>query len=517
MANTALDQIQHIVVLMLENRSFDNLLGWLYDPANQPPFNTLPPANFNGVYGKNLSNPSVNGGTVPVGKGSDPTMPHPDPGEPYEDVYAQVYGQKNVLPLEKVPPVPPTPPNMEGFLYNYTLHAKESDTKPDVIMNCFTPKTVPVLSSLAYYYGVCDHWFASIPTQTLCNRSYLHAGTSSGYVDNEGGNGVLFQNKTPTIFNVLSASSRSWKIYCASWIVTSLALLTQEELWDPSLFDYFWHLQDFCKAAGKPNGLPHYSFIEPIYIDSLVWGAENDMHPEAWPFTVYGDSNVEEGEKLLYTVYQAVRNSPDWNSTMLIVLFDEHGGCYDHVNPPTSATCPFAISPDGVVIPQGQPGGSGFNFDRLGVRVPAIIVSPYTAQQTILNTAHEHTSVLSTIVECFGLPKGKLGKRQAVSPDISDALNLPVSAPRQDHPPIPQPAGWRPAEQAQAPAARDAALRAKGKPLRDLQRQIVQGAARRFAVSTALAAESTQVTNSLEADALLMKLEGEFLARREQA
>jgi phospholipase C len=505
-----LNQIEHIVVLMMENRSFDNLLGWLYDPSNPAPFNGLPPSNFEGMYGKSLSNPGPNG-AVPVGKGYQPTAPNPDPGEPYEDVYAQVFGQQKV-PLNQVPPRPELPCNMKGFVRNYAIQPGVAD--PSVIMNCFTPTTVPVFSALAYYYGVCDHWFSSIPTQTLCNRSYVHAGTSSGYVNNQGDDGILFVNNTPTIFNLLAKADpvRTWKVYCAGWTITSLALLTQLRVWDYSLqHGYFCHLHDFLADAQQPGGLPNYSFIEPNYMDSLVWGPENDMHPESHATQLYGASNVEEGEKLLYTVYTAIRNSPDWNKTLLIILFDEHGGCYDHVCPPTSQTCSLAISPDNVVIPQGRSGGSGFNFDRLGVRVPAVIVSAYTPQGTILNTCFDHTSVLSTVVNCFGLPKGQLGKRQAIAPDISAGLTL--TSLRVDHPPIPQPTTVVVSSQERSEALGRALLIASSKPVSRLQRSILTSASRKLQRPD-LEADAQAVTTTLEADTLLVKLEAELIKER---
>jgi phospholipase C len=509
----SLNQIKHIVVLMMENRSFDNMLGWLYDPQNPPPYNQPPSVgSFEGLWGNTLTNPSVAGPLVPVGVGTDPTAPDPDPGEPYQDIYAQVFGQKDVLPLNKVPPNPPSACNMEGFLYNYTLKCASTTTNPNIIMNGFKAATLPVLWSLAFNYGVCDHWFASIPTQTLCNRSYVHAGTSSGYVNNEGGDGLLFVNDTRTIFNVMTAAQKSWQIYCASWKITSLALLTQQQVWEEAFSEHFSHVDDFCDAAKKKGGLPAYSFIEPIYLDSLYWGAENDMHPEAWPINFDGPSNVEQGEKLLYTVYNAVRNSPDWDSTLLLILFDEHGGCYDHVCPPTSKTCPFAISPDGVVIAPTHSGGSGFNFDRLGVRVPAIVVSPYTQARTVINTTFDHTSALSTIVNCFGLPTGQLGKRQALAPDISAALNLQKA--RTDFPAIPQPKGWDPSFGAELKTTAEALLHARGKPLSDLQKKILIGAARRVAFEPAALIEGTHLTNSLEADAYLMKAEAELVAEK---
>jgi phospholipase C len=497
-ANNPWERIEHVVVLMLENRSFDNLLGWLYDPSNQPPFNQPPPANFEGVSGKPLSNPGPSG-PVPVGRGTVMTDPQPDPGEPYQDIYCQLYNVTPVPPLGGVPPDPPQPPGMLGFVNNYAQ--QKGVTNPSIIMNCFTPLSVPVLSSLAYYYGVCDHWFAPIPTQTLCNRSFVHAGTSSGYVNNQGDNGIIFINQTPTIFNLLEEAGQSWKIYHASWLITCLALLTQDRLWELKFTDHFAHLKQFKRDAGQPGGLPAYSFIEPVYIDSLIWGAEDDMHPEADPFEFFGPSNVERGERLLYEVYTTLRNSPDWEKTLLVILFDEHGGCYDHVPPPA------ATPPDAAVIPPDQPGGSGFRFDRLGVRVPAVVVSAYTEQQTIINEVFDHTAVLSSVINCFGLT-GELGKRQAGMPDVSAALNLTQA--RTDRPPIPQP----PSAMLELPHLIVAPFKAK--PLSGLQKTIIAGASYRLAHlgphPLALeAATLSQAQTTLQADLALARQEFELL------
>jgi phospholipase C len=327
-SSNQLGRIEHVVVLMLENRSFDNLFGWLYDPANEPPFNRTAPGYFAGVYGKDLSNPRPNGTMVPVGKGADPTAPYPDPGEPFQDVYAQIYGQKATLFANAVTKEPPRPCNMQGFLYNYALKNVGNEDHADTIMNCFTPSTVPVISSLAYHYGLCDHWFSSIPSQTICNRSFVAAGTSSGYVNNGGGDGILFTNDTPTIFNLLSEAGKTWKVYCGGWTITSLVLLTQKRVWDFALQpNFFEHITDFLADAEKPGGLPAYSFIEPNYMDSVVHGPENDMHPESHAFQLFGHSNVAQGEKLVYDIYSAIRNSPDWDKILLLILFDEHGGC----------------------------------------------------------------------------------------------------------------------------------------------------------------------------------------------
>jgi phospholipase C len=510
---TSLDRIQRIVVLMLENRSFDNLLGWLYDPANPAPFDRVPPANFAGVYGNDLSNPRLDGSTVAVGKGQDVTAPYPDPGEPFQDVYAQIYGQKTTQYANAVTKEPPRPCNMQGFLYNYLLKNQSNPANADTIMNCFTPASVPVLSSLAHYYGLCDHWFASVPSQTLCNRSFVVAGTSSGYVNNDGGDGLLFTNDTPTIFDLLSQAGKTWKVYCGGWTITSIALLTQRRLWDFAVQPhYFEHLTDFFADAQKPGGLPAFSFIEPNYMDSVVHGPENDMHPESHQFQLFGRSNVEQGDKLIYQIYSAVRQSPDWDKILLLILFDEHGGCYDHVCPPTAKDYPLAISPDGVVIRPDQPGGTDFNFDRLGVRIPAIVVSAYTPQETILNTTFDHTSALSTVVNCFGLPKQKLGKRQTAAPDVSAALTL--SDPRLDLPAIPPPAAADVSDMNRAAALAASILHAKEKPLSGLQIKIMIGAAKRLGLPREQQEELALSPTVFNADAELLKLEAQLVAKR---
>ena len=426
-------KIKHIIVVMFENRSFDNLLGWLYDPANPAPFNVVPP-DYEGLYLKNVFNPDPQGGKRHAGKSKDPRSPQPNPGEPFEDVHSQIYDVPRVS-FQEMSPIPPHAANMLGFIRNYE-EQKEKPSRPDKIMDSLTPQTVPVLSTLAHHYAVCDHWFASIPTQTFCNRSFVHAGTSSGYVNN-GGGGLCFVNHSPTIFDLLENAGLSWNVFVDGWLLQSFTLLTQGSMWKYALTPHFAHFKNFLAAAAQKDGLPSYSFIEPIYFDSLVWGPENDMHPECNPYEFYELSNLHRGEALLANIYQAVRNSPDWDSILLVILFDEHGGCYDHVPPPSSSDCDVAINPDGIVIPKGEHGGIGFSFDRLGPRVPAIVVSAYTPSQTRLHHIFEHTSVLSTVVNCFDLPRGQLGARQAKARDLADAVTL--SAPRIDAPKVAAP------------------------------------------------------------------------------
>jgi len=501
-----LSKIEHIVVLMLENRSFDNLLGWLYDPGNDAPFNVVP-LDFEGLYERNLWNLGSGGHVVPAGKSYDARSPQPNPGEPFEDVYSQVYDVPKV-DFKSLRDNPPGPPNMQGFIRNYAAQ-KSAPLDPAKIMESLTPKTVPVLSSLAHHYALCDHWFASIPTQTFCNRSFVHAGTSSGYVNN-GGNGLCFVNDTLTIFDLLESGGKTWNVFCGGWLLQSFTLLTQKPMWKYALTQHFAHFKDFLVAANKKGGLPNYSFIEPIYFDSIVWGPENDMHPECNPYQFYGPSNLHRGEALIRTIYDAVRDSPDWESTLLIILFDEHGGCYDHVPPPSTGQCDVAIAPDDRLIQAGQPGGVGFKFDRLGPRVPAIIVSAYTPPQTRLHDVFEHTSILSTVVNCFGLPERKLGARQAIALDVGDALTLPRA--RNDRPPIAKPHSSILEE---VGAELSSIVKAKffgtkPKPLSDLQRTALQGTVL-FTQADDLQDRIAAVKNELDADRLLVEHEAKLM------
>lgn len=505
----SLGKIEHIVVLMLENRSFDNLLGWLYDPANEAPYNKVP-EDFDGLSGKDLSNRSPDGRVIPVGKTDDSHGPQPNPGEPFEDVYSQLYDVPKV-DFKDVPSNPPPAANMQGFIRNYA-EQKDKPSDPARIMQCLTPRTVPVLSSLAHNYALCDHWFASIPTQTFCNRSFVHAGTSSGYVNN-GGGGLCFINNTRTIFDLLEDGGKTWNVFHGGWLLQSFTFLTQRPMWKYALTKHFAHFKDFLAAATKKGGLPNYSFIEPIYFDSIVWGPENDMHPECNPYEFYGPSNLHRGEALISRIYDAIRNSPDWESTMLIILFDEHGGCYDHVPPPSGPECNVAINPKQDFIPRDQPGGVDFKFDRLGPRVPAVIVSAYTPPQTRLHQIFEHTSILSTIVNRFELLRGQLGKRQLQALDVGDAL--PLVNPRRDRIPIARPE-FSLVEDASAEwqfIVNERLGRAKSKPLTELQRAALRGMAL-FTGMDELHNRIDKIENELEADLLLAECEAKLVEKK---
>jgi phospholipase C len=443
-----LNRINHIVVLMMENRSFDNVLGWLYDDENKPPRGQ----KFEGVFGKDLANPRTippDGNNVPVGKGTVMTDPFPDPNEPYDHVYSQMYG---VSPPPKIIPKTTATPPMNGFVVDYANAIQTAgkpktgcnkllswlfrgntpmDTDPGVIMNCFAPDSLPVINGLARAYAVCDHWYSSVPTQTFPNRSFVHAATSSGYVTNlwktgphEWDIGYLL-NETPTIFNLLSEKGIDWRIYYGNALLLCNALMIQKELWQYVPLDsHLFPFAQFCEDAANGK-LPAYTFIEPNMLCSRKYGPENDMHP-AFAITETGAAtNALYGDELIFRIYEALRKSPAWDSTLLIITFDEHGGTYDHVPTPP----PFAKSPDGIVIPPGEPGGSGFNFERFGVRVPAVLVSPLIEEGTVCNTQFDHTSIIRSAARRW-LNSEHLTERDKHANDVGEVLTL--ATPRTD-------------------------------------------------------------------------------------
>jgi phospholipase C len=223
--NNPLSKIKHVVVLMLENRSFDNVLGWLYDSKNEPPFDCAPRGqSFEGVSGKILTNP-VPGGDAEVTECIDMVAPHPNPNEAFADVYRQMYNDEH--PPDPSKPIPELsgPPSMQGFALNYAsaineykkAHPdKKVTTTPEDIMRCYRPKSLPVINGLANAYAVCDHWFSSVPTETFPNRSFVHSGTSSGHVYNEWSTGEhkwdigVEINHEKTIFNLLEEAGMNW-------------------------------------------------------------------------------------------------------------------------------------------------------------------------------------------------------------------------------------------------------------------------------------------------------------------
>jgi phospholipase C len=397
-----LGSIEHIVVLVLENRSFDHMLGFLYaDSGNASPATQQP---FEGLTGQE-SNPDATGASIAVSALTEGTSnlyftPGADPGEGFVATNEQLFGEAT--------PAAGVSPTNAGFVTDFVATLKGIDahrpiisgTTASDIMEVFTPELLPVLSGLARGFAVCDHWYSSVPTETFPNRAFLCAATSQGHMDDS-----TSKYTSQSIFGLLSAHNIAWSIY--GYNSPPLTRLNFPDTTDAPE-SHFGVFHDFQAAAAAGN-LGAYTFLEPS------WGSSgNSQHP---------NYNVALGEQLIHDVYYALRNGPGWNQTLLIVTYDEHGGCYDHIAPPT-----------GAVAPDDCAGEFGFDFTRFGVRVPTVLVSPLIAAGTVFRPTGtvplDHTSILKTVETRWGLPP--LTARDAAAPDVGDVLTL--SQPRTDDP-----------------------------------------------------------------------------------
>ncbi len=387
---------------MLENRSFDHMLGYLYAGSG----NVSPQTSqaFEGLTGKE-SNLDPTGAPVPVvaltaGTPNVYFMPGADPDEGYIPTNMQLFGQTSVPDG--------THATNAGFVTDFASTLKGTDAdRPDVpgtvptdIMGMFTPEVLPVLSGLAYGFSVCDQWFASAPTETFPNRAFASAATSQGKMDDSSPSYTC-----QSIFGLLSDHGLNWSIY--GYDNEPLTRLNFPDTMSAAE-SHFGLFSDF-QAAAASGALGVYTFLEPS------WGSSgNSQHP---------NYDVALGEQLIHDVYYALRDGPAWSETLLIVTYDEHGGCFDHVAPPWGA-----VPPDSTIGP------SGFDFTRFGVRVPAVLVSPLIAPGTVFRPSGtvplDHTSVLKTLETRWQLPA--LTARDATAPDLGDALTL--SSPRTDDP-----------------------------------------------------------------------------------
>ena len=449
-----LSKFDHVVVAMFENRSFDSLIGYAYQPG-EPPRNQT----YNGLAGKEFRNPVpdyIQDGNafvatrVSPGTDADMQNPNPDPGEEYEHVNTALFSVVNPIDnqfrdaSQMLPPynnpAPGQPATMDGFVWDYCNNFRQltkRNPKFDeyrVIMDGFSPEQLPVINTLAKSFAVYDAWFCAVPTQTIPNRSFFHASASSGFVVNEPYPKWL-ANNAPTIFNLLSDAGVSWRVYYDESQIVPLTALLHGLMLSPYFRTNFYTLTEFYQDVANGT-LPAYAFIEPRMLYN-----NSDYHPPA-PLSpklnVGGWSDARVADQLVHDIYMAVKSSASTTgsnamNTLLLLTFDEHGNCFDHVVPPP------ATPPDN---PQFQ-GELGFLFDRLGVRVPTIAISAYTQANTIVNRPIHHAALVRTLCTKYNL--AFLTERDRNAPDLSDAINLTEPRDPSTWPtPIPRPAGLHP-------------------------------------------------------------------------
>ncbi len=302
-------------------------------------------------------------------------------------------------------------------------------------MKCFDPDQLPVLTTLAHSFAVCDRWFSSIPGPTWPNRFFIHAASSGGLDDSPSGfqsvtsvllNGYRFENGT--IYDRLEDACFDWNVFMGDEFPQVFAI---SGMTDRRLEGHFEGFDEFADTVNDPDFSTPYVFIEPNYGNVLPTTPEdftcgNSQHPL---------DDVTRGERLIKKVYETIRNSPHWNESLLLVTYDEQGGFFDHVGPPPT------VSP-GDTISDETNNHHNFDFKQLGVRVPAIVISPLIAANLVDHTVYDHTSLLATVENLYGLES--LTNRDAHANSLNHLFSL--SVPRTDAPrsvPDPADSGFR--------------------------------------------------------------------------
>jgi phospholipase C len=466
--------IEHVVVLCLENRSFDHMLGFLDHP--DPRFDGL-------LHGGPYDNAGWDGGPrVPATPHAKKVLPV-GPDHSHDAVMAQ-------LGLLRAGGGPRQP--NDGFVVSYERKARglapaqfggllgpllnwrqkrSKDAAPaapgrgPLAMLCQSPEQAPVLSRLALDFAVCHRWFCSVPGETWPNRNYLHAATSAGETNIE-----IRAYKNRTIFELLEEHGASWRIYHDD----TPQVWAFPALWDTPERHKNWYPSTRFAEHVAAGDLPSYSFIEPNHRPPLhtldhepILGhpdVSDSQHPEnnlvsnaAYDsFDSRTDTDFARGEGLIATIYEALRGNPElFARTLLLITYDEHGGLYDHRPPPKGVPAPSGGRglTDSIMHLLWHRKAHRFDFTMLGLRVPTVLVSPLIEPGTLVDTEHDHASVPSTLRALFAPQARPLTRRDAWAPpfhqiatrtvprtDLPDlSAYVPAAAPRAV--PVPPPAG----------------------------------------------------------------------------
>jgi phospholipase C len=364
-----LADIKHVFVLVMENRSFDHLFA------------------FSGLPG--VAPPDAQSGMT----GDAPDRAPIDPPHEFEDAAVQIGAS----------------PPMSGF---------SQQPYWSVSRQGFAAGTLPILTTLAGEYFLFDTWFSSIPGPTWPNRFFMHAGSSGGLdnspsaattLESETVDSLSFSFPNGTLFRRLQDAGRTWRVYHDDLFPQVLAI---KDMIDPFRINsgkFSWLRvgdKDFFADDLANDYNIDYTFIEPNYgLSSTGFENGNCQHPIG---------SMAAGEAFIKYVYESIRNSPVWPNSLLIITYDEHGGFFDHQAPPA------AVPPgDGMQNQNRAERPQNFAFDKLGVRVPAIAISPWIAKgglasRSFPDKTFDHTSLLKTVMNLFSVT-GTLGAREAAA------------------------------------------------------------------------------------------------------
>ena len=385
--------ITHVVIVMQENHSFDEYFGML-PREGQPKADGF---SFNRAGGPVNSNVATNGKRVTVFH-RDELCPGPSAGQSWNSTHREVDNGR-----------------MDGF----------AKLEPNS-MSYYDRADIPFYYSLANTFTLANRWFASAPAQTYPNRRFLYAGTAYGNISTDNQSFFDAPPKAGTIQDEMSAHGVTWKDFVTDLPDTAIVPSNLEN-----------HPQDYTDinefyADAKLGQLPDVSYVEsdggvPDIVTSPVRdGVDSTGAPQpqqvkdtfARADAAGGDEegdDVRIGERFVSRIVNAVMAGPDWQHTLLIWNYDEHGGYYDHVAPPK------AIKPDDIP-PKLSAGDYPGGYDTYGIRVPAVVVSAYSKPHSVTNVVHDHTSILAEIERLWNLPA--LTYRDANATDLSDFLDF---------------------------------------------------------------------------------------------
>jgi phospholipase C len=404
--------LDHIFVLMLENRSFDQIFGFF---ANK---------EINGLTGKEFN--KYGGQTYQVQRGPQDPMTT-DPGHEFANTMEQLCGAGTKNPYKsgdkKYPPV-----NTSGFVSNYATTEGENTPLPTFahfgdVMKCCDHAQVKALHKLAAEFAVCDRWYSSIPGPTWPNRLFAMAASSGGLDDSPSKSHMIkwntkgFKHPNGNIFELLwNKNNHEYRIYQDSGnkYADKPVKNNRGNFGDHAMASILFGVSGIRNfehfAADLKDPYPfRYTWIEPHYGKATTtFEGGSSQHPM---------DSLAAGDRLVAAVYNAIRNSPLWDRSLLIITYDEHGGFYDHDRPP------------GTVAPndgseESSLNANGFDFKQLGVRVPAVVVSPLIPQRTVDSTVYDHTSILATVERVLGMQP--LTERDKNAKDLLHLLKGPL-------------------------------------------------------------------------------------------
>jgi phospholipase C len=366
-AEAAKKRISTVIVLMMENRSFDHMLGYA--------------KGVDGVR-EGMSCPvdpnDVSKGHIEVFDGGYDVAPD-DPIHNLDSIALQINGGK-----------------MDGFVASQ-INVNQNTTNPVAM---FDKSSAPIINTLAEEYAVFDRWFASVPGPTDPNRQYAMAGTSAGSTTNF--NGTLYTQQTYIDYLRRNGHTSGGYYERDLWMFGGFDDLVN----NPENAKNIKELRKHFFTDLAAGNIPEFTWLQPSLSALPGTNGPSWQHP---------DASVVEGERLIKEIYEAIVKSPKWNETLFLITYDEHGGFYDHVAP--LANVP---SPDG--IPCFDCSTTKFDFTELGVRVPTVAISPWITKGTVvsegdgtpfMDSAFESTSLMATVNELLGVDAPPLGNRMA--------------------------------------------------------------------------------------------------------